>query len=104
MTEKEFFMTKKQRFLALIPFLGSILVMCIEFFSGKQKYWDMALSMFPAIGITFLSGILLGIIGLLSYIVTLIISLILIGVIWNIVFFKSLNKRDKRNHSEKESP
>ena len=86
---------KNQLILSLIPFLGSVLFIGIEFFANKRSFREMALSMVPAIIIAFISGVVLGIIGLFSYVITLIISLVLIGVIWNLVFFKSLNKRDK---------
>lgn len=90
-------MSKKQLLFSSIPFLGSIIFILTEFLAGRRKYFEMMLSLLPAMLISFILCIVFGVIGFLSYTVTLIISLCITGWVWNVVFFMSLNKKDKAN-------
>ena len=92
-------MSKKQWLFSIIPFLGSIIFIFAEVFAGGKNYFEMILCLIPAMLISFAASLAFGIIGLLSHRIILIISLIVIGIIWNIVFFYSFNVKNKKSGS-----
>ena len=66
-------MTKEQLLLIFIPFLGSIAFWLHKAF--HKEYSRCIIPELAAIGVVFILGLILGIIGLFSYIISLIISL-----------------------------
>ena len=92
-------MSKKQWLFSIIPFLGSIIFIFAEVFADRKNYFEMILSLIPAMLIAFATSLAFGIVGLLSHRITLIISLIIIGIIWNMVFFNSFNNKNKKSGS-----
>ena len=92
-------MKNRQRLFSIFPFLGSIIFIFAEVFSDRKKYFEMILCLIPAMLISFAASLAFGIMGLLSHRITLIISLIVIGIIWNIVFFYSFNIKNKKSGS-----
>ena len=87
-------LSKKQLGLAFIPFVTTICYL-VYFFCTKRYYTkECLLSLLKACLATFVSGIVLMLVGLFSYTVTAIISLVIIGVIMNFVFFKSYNSAE----------
>lgn len=95
--------TKTQLALLFLPFLGTV-VYLINLLLTKRYYSNpCVLSLLISSGITLAAGAVLGIIGLFAYTVTLIISLILMGIVMNFMFFKSYNKRKSIEDSENKS-
>lgn len=81
----------KQLILVFIPFI-SIIGYSIYLRFTKQYYTkECLLSLLKSCLAAFISGVVLMLIGLFSYTVTTIISLVIIGIIMNLVFFKSYN-------------
>lgn len=87
-------LTLMQYILAFLPFVGTISFLVYLLFTEKYYTKKALISLLKACAATFITGCVLMIIGLFSYIATLIISVVLIGIIMNIVFFKSYNKKD----------
>jgi len=77
-------LTKTQLWLLFIPFFGAIgFQLLITLSDIKRYYTTCVVPQLASIGVVFSTGIVFAIIGLFSYIITLIISIILLGIIWN---------------------
>lgn len=86
-------MTKNQLRLLCIPFFGAwAFVIRMKYTDPQRHFKTCMVPWLVSSVIVFLTGAVLGIIGLLSYAVTLIISLILLGIWENFIFFKLYNK------------
>ena len=82
-------LSKKQIALVFIPYIGTIGYLIYLSFK-KQYYTAQAIVSFLKSCLAFFaSGVAFILIGLLSYRITAIISLALIGIFMNLVFFKS---------------
>ena len=85
-------LTKEQLLLIFIPFLGAIAFLLHKAVFHKE-YSRCIIPELAAIGVVFILGLILGIIGLFSYIISLVISLAALGIVYNYIFFKLFNKR-----------
>ena len=83
-------LTKEQLLLIFIPFLGATAFWLHKAF--HNEYSHCIIPELAAIGVVFILGLILGIIGLFSYIISLIISLAALGIVYNYIFFKLFNK------------
>ena len=82
-------LSSKQLALVLIPFISTIC--CLVYFLFTKRYYTKKclFSLLKACLATFVSGVVLMFVGLFSYTVTAVISLVLMGIVMNFVFFKS---------------
>ena len=82
-------LSSKQLALVLIPFVSTIC--CLVYFLFTKRYYTKKclFSLLKACLATFVSGVVLMFVGLFSYTVTAVISLVLMGIVMNFVFFKS---------------
>ena len=90
-------MSKKQLYLLFIPFIGSmVFIHCERIRRGIRFYEVYKISKFllPSIIVTIILGAIFGIIGLFAYAVAAIICLIIMGIVWNFLFFKFYNKHN----------
>ena len=87
-------LSSKQLALIFIPFISTICYLVYLLFTKRYYTKDCLLSLLRACLLTFVSGVVLMLVGLFSYTVTAIISLVIIGVIMNFVFFKSYNSAE----------
>ena len=87
-------LSSKQLALVFIPFISTICYLVYLLFTKCYYTKDCLLSLLKACLLTFVSGVVLMLVGLFSYTVTAIISLVIIGVIMNFVFFKSYNSAE----------
>lgn len=87
-------LTKLQMRLFFIPFFGAIAFAFSIWLSDAKRYYTTCILPSLAAALTvFLIGVVLGIIGILSYAVTLIISMVLMGIVYNYIFFRVYNKK-----------
>ena len=77
--------TLMQHMLTFLPFVGTISFLAYLWFIEKYYTKKALISFLKACMATFITGCVLMIIGLFSYTVTLIISVVFIGIIMNIV-------------------
>ena len=84
-------LSSKQLALVFIPFISTICYLVYLLFTKRYYTKECLLSLLKAFLATFVSGVVLMLIGLFSHTVTVIISLVIIGIIMNFVFFKSYN-------------
>ena len=82
-------LSSKQLALVLIPFISTICCLVYLLFTKRYYTKDCLLSLLKACLATFVSGVVLMFVGLFSYTVTAVISLVLMGIVMNFVFFKS---------------
>ena len=82
-------LSSKQLALVLIPFISTIVYLVYLFFTKRYYTKECLSSLLKANLATFVSGVVLMFVGLFSYTVTAVISLVIIGIIMNFVFFKS---------------
>ena len=87
-------LSAKQLILVFIPFISTIGYLMYLLFTKQYYTKDCLLSLLKACLLTFVSGVVLMLVGLFSYTVTAIISLVIIGVIMNFIFFKSYNSAE----------
>ena len=80
--------------LVFIPFISTICYLVYLLFTKRYYTKECLLSLLKACLLTFVSGVVLMLFGLFSYTVTAVISLVIIGVIMNFVFFKSYNSAE----------
>ena len=82
-------LSSKQLALVLIPFISTIC--CLVYFLFTKRYYTKKclFSLLKACLATFVSDVVLMFVGLFSYTVTAVISLVLMGIVMNFVFFKS---------------
>ena len=86
----------KQLALVLIPFISTIFYLLYLLFTKRYYTKKCLFSLLKACLATFVSGVVLGLIGLFTYPVTAIISFLIIGITMNFVFFKSYNNTTNR--------
>ena len=86
----------KQLALILIPFISTIFYLLYLLFTKRYYTKKCLFSLLKACLAAFVSGVVLGLIGLFSYPVTAIISFLIIGITMNFVFFKSYNNTTNR--------
>ena len=86
----------KQLALVLIPFISTIFYLLYLLFTKRYYTKKCLFSLLKACLAAFVSGVVLGLIGLFSYPVTAIISFLIIGITMNFVFFKSYNNTTNR--------
>ena len=84
-------LSSKQLALVFIPFISTICYLVYLLFTKRYYTKECLFSVLKACLATFVSGVILMLIGLFSYTVTAIISSVIMGVIMNLVFFKSYN-------------
>ena len=82
-------LSQKQLALIFIPFISTLCYLGYLLFTKRFYAKNCLVSFLKAIMFSFATGIAFAIIGLLSYTVTLIISLVIMGIIFNLAFFKS---------------
>ena len=82
-------LSSKQLALVFIPFIGTIGYLGYLFFTGRYYTKACLFSLLKACLAAFVFCAVLMLIGLLSYTVTAVISLVLMGIVMNFVFFKS---------------
>ena len=87
-------LSAKQLILVFIPFISTIGYLMYLLFTKQYYTKDCLLSLLKACLLTFVSGVVLMLVGLFSYTVTAIISLVIIGVIMNFIFIKSYNSAE----------
>ena len=87
-------LSSKQLALVFIPFISTICYLVYLLFTKRYYTKDCLLSLLKACLATFVSGVVLMFVGLFSYTVTAVISLVIIGVIMNFVFFKSYSSAE----------
>ena len=89
-------LSSKQLALVFIPFISTICHLVYLLFIRRYYTKECLFSLLKACLATFVSGIVLMFIGLFSYTATAIISLVIMGIVMNLVFFKSYNNVDER--------
>ena len=89
-------LSSKQLVFIFIPFVSTVCYWVYLFFKGKYYTKNCLVSSVKAILSTFATGVALGIIGVFSYTATLIVSQCMMGIIFNLVFFKSYNNMTKQ--------
>ena len=82
-------LSSKQLALVFIPFIGTIGYLGYLFFAGRYYTKACLFSLLKACLAAFVSCAVLMLIGLFSYTVTAIVSIAIMGIIMNIIFFKS---------------